>query len=178
MAKRGNPNTKLFTSSLTRPGLYLGDIGSATLLFRGRDWNGRNRPDVLFYGFSRQCSRMPFLLAGALRYGPYADPLSSMSVLAARCSATLSTRTLLYSRIKTRVPDREHRGNFVPKFITRSCCGSRGWTSLPGARTLLTFLAPSLRALLRRPAHTRTRVSVFIGLRPAMPHLCACERVF
>lgn len=107
------------------------------------------------------------------------DPLSSTSVLAARCGATLSTRTLLYSRIKTRVPGRERRGNFVPKFITRSC-----YTQAPrlkhrfaGARTLLTFLAPlSLRALLRWPAHTRTCTRCCLLVRGPQCRTCAYAR--
>lgn len=85
-----------------------------------RDAGAEPKPAAaLFYGFSRQCSRRPFLLAKgppiwAIRV--HRAPLSSTSVVAAPQPATPSTRTLLYSRIKT-----GPGGNFVPKFITQSC---------------------------------------------------------
>lgn len=66
-------------------------------------------------------------------------------------------RTLLYSRIKTRVPDRERHGNFVPKFITRSCCGPRDLTSLSRRLHLVDFFSAEFtRFITMSSAHTRT----------------------
>lgn len=158
--KKGNPSKPNCSQARSQVQACIsGTSGARALLFRGRDWNSRNDRMLYFMVFRdnvlvcRFCSREPSDM-GRTRTR---DPLSSMSVLAARCGARpYWPGRYFIPALKLRVPGRERRGNFVPKFITRSCCGPRGWTSLPGARTLLTFLAPGLRALLRCPAHTRT----------------------
>lgn len=100
-------------------------------------------------------------------------PLSSTSVaLAAPRPATPSTRTLLYSRIKT-VPG----GNFVPKFITQSCTGPhgglRGDAHCPAALALGLFAFLSLSParfiattpLVHAPASVYWRVGARLELR-------------
>lgn len=179
-SKKGNPSTELLTSSLTSPSLYLGTSGARALLFRGRDWNSRNRPDALFYGFSRQCSRMPFLLSGALRYGPYAYSGPIVFDERTRCAvrvAILLTRTLLYSRIKTPGPWPRAPRKFRSEIHYAIMLRPRGWTLLPRRSHLVDFFSAEFARFITMPsAHANVYPPLFIGLRPAMPHLCSCER--
>lgn len=96
------------------------------------------RPAVaLFYGFSRQCSRRPFPFVKALPYGPYAYPgpivCGERTRCAARRGATLSTRTLLYPRIKTG-PRRESAAEISFRNSLRARVAGPARTSGPAAR--------------------------------------------
>jgi len=91
---------------------YISGTSGALLLSSGVATGTAETDRILYFMVFRDnvlacrfCSREPSDM-GRTRTR---NPLSSMSVLAARCGATLSTRTLLYSRIKTRLPGRAPR---------------------------------------------------------------------
>lgn len=116
--------------------------------------SGRGSPPI-WAVLRTHCLRWAYSLRGAAR--PYRP------------------RTLLYSRIKTRVPDRERHGNFVPKFITRSCCGPRDLTSLSRRLHLVDFFSAEFtRFITMSSAHTRT--CILRCLLVLRPHLCSCKR--
>lgn len=153
MSKESNSSIRLSTNSLASPSLYLGGIANAGSLQESRVEQPKPA-GALFYGFSRQCSRRFW----ARRSPPIWDRTRIQDPLSSYSAARPYRPGRYFILALNQVPDRERRGNFVPKFIMRLCSASKfGWTSLRDALTLLIFLTSNLRTLLRCLTHMQTR---------------------